>query len=145
MLQWCPSTYLSPTSSSSLTRFRPVVMPYNDKPALFKSFSILSIHCCFGHPTGRIPVGFQLWTMDGHSQSLETKPRCLTVTAEHYKTGVIIWKLQGLQSITLRLLSVEFSLERRGFDARLWPLCSGDEQAIRAQPLRFTQPMVIND
>ena len=29
---------LSPTSSSSLTRFRPVVMPYNDKPALFKSF-----------------------------------------------------------------------------------------------------------
>ena len=33
---------LSPTSSSSLTRFRPVVMPYNDKLALFKSFSILS-------------------------------------------------------------------------------------------------------
>ena len=34
---------LSPTSSSSLTRFRPVVMPYNDKLALFKSFSILSL------------------------------------------------------------------------------------------------------
>ena len=31
---------LSPTSSSSLTRFRPVVMPYNDKLALF-SFQIL--------------------------------------------------------------------------------------------------------
>ena len=31
---------LSPTSSSSLTRFRPVVMPYNDNPALFKSISI---------------------------------------------------------------------------------------------------------
>ena len=57
---------LSPTSSSSLTRFRPVVMPYNDKLALFKSFSILSIHRCFGRPTGRFPVGFQLWTMDGH-------------------------------------------------------------------------------
>ena len=39
---------LSPTSSSSLTRFRRVVMPYNDdKPALFKSFSMLSIHRCF--------------------------------------------------------------------------------------------------
>ena len=57
---------LSPTSSSSLTRFRPVVMPYNDKLALFRSFSILSIHRCFGRPTGRFPVGFQLWTMDGH-------------------------------------------------------------------------------
>ena len=34
--------------------------------ALFKSFSILSIHRCFGRPTGRFPVGFQLWTMDGH-------------------------------------------------------------------------------
>ena len=33
---------LSPTSSSSLTRFRPVVMPCNDKLALFKSSSILS-------------------------------------------------------------------------------------------------------
>ena len=43
---------LSPTSSSSLTQFRPVVMPYNDKPALLKSFSILSIHRCFGHPKG---------------------------------------------------------------------------------------------
>ena len=33
MLQWCPSTFLcrQPASSSSLTRFRPVVMPYNDK------------------------------------------------------------------------------------------------------------------
>ena len=51
---------LSPTSSSSLARFRPVVMPYNDKLALFKSFSILSIHRCFGRPTGRFPVGFQL-------------------------------------------------------------------------------------
>ena len=39
---------LSSTSSSSLTRFRPVVMPYNDKLALFKSFSILSIHRCLG-------------------------------------------------------------------------------------------------
>ena len=29
---------LSPTSSSSPTRFRPVVMPYNDKLALFNSF-----------------------------------------------------------------------------------------------------------
>ena len=57
---------LSPTSSSSLTRFRPVVMPYNDKPALFRSFSILSIHRCFGRPTGRFPTGFQLWSMDGH-------------------------------------------------------------------------------
>ena len=37
---------LSPTSSSSLTRLRPVVMPYNDKLALFKSFSMLSIHRC---------------------------------------------------------------------------------------------------
>ena len=51
---------LSPTSSSSLTRFRPVVMPYNDKLALFRSFSILSIHRCFGRPTGRFPVGLQL-------------------------------------------------------------------------------------
>ena len=33
---------LSPTSSSSLTRFHPVVMPYNDKLALFKSISKLS-------------------------------------------------------------------------------------------------------
>ena len=57
---------LSPTSTSSLTRFRPVVMPYNDKLALFKSFSILSIHRCVGYPTGRFPVGFQLRTMDGH-------------------------------------------------------------------------------
>ena len=57
---------LSPTSSSSLSRFRPVVMPYNDKLVLFKSFSILSIHRCFWRPTGRYPVGFQLWTMDGH-------------------------------------------------------------------------------
>ena len=32
---------LSPTSSSSLTRFRPVVIPYNGKPALFKSFSMI--------------------------------------------------------------------------------------------------------
>ena len=55
---------LSPTSSSSLTRFRTVVMPY--KPALFKFFSILSIHRCFERPTGRFPVGFQLRTMDGH-------------------------------------------------------------------------------
>ena len=38
---------LSPTSSSSLTRFRPVVMPYKVKPALFKSFSTLSIHRCY--------------------------------------------------------------------------------------------------
>ena len=50
---------LSPTSSSSLTRFRPVVMPYNDKLALFESFSILSIHRCFGRPTGHFP--FKLW------------------------------------------------------------------------------------
>ena len=58
---------LSSTSSSSLTRFRPVIMQYNDKLALFKSFSILlSIHRCFGRPTGCFPVGFQLWTMDGH-------------------------------------------------------------------------------
>ena len=57
---------LSPTSSSSLTRFPPVVMPYNDKPALFKSFSILSIYRSFGRPTGHFPVGFQLWTTDGH-------------------------------------------------------------------------------
>ena len=51
---------LSPTSSSSLTRFHPVVTPYNDKLALFKSYSPLSIHLCFGRPTGRFPVGFQL-------------------------------------------------------------------------------------
>ena len=57
---------LSPTSSSSLTRFRPVVMPYNVNPALFKSFSTLSIHLCFGRPTGRFPSGFQLCTMCGH-------------------------------------------------------------------------------
>ena len=39
---------LSPTSSSSLTRFHPFVHGlYNDKPALFKSFSISSIHRCF--------------------------------------------------------------------------------------------------
>ena len=38
---------LSPTSSSSLTRFRPEVMPYNVNPALFRSFAILSIHGCF--------------------------------------------------------------------------------------------------
>ena len=57
---------VSPTSFSSLTQFRPVVMSCNDNPALFKSFSILSIHRCFGRPTGRFLVGFQLWTMDGH-------------------------------------------------------------------------------
>ena len=57
---------LSPTSFSSLSRFRPVAMPYNDKLALFRSFSILSIHSCFGRPTGRFSFGFQLWTMDGH-------------------------------------------------------------------------------
>ena len=51
---------LSPTSSSSLTRFRLVVMPYNDKLALIKFFSILFIHRCFGRPTGRFPVGFQI-------------------------------------------------------------------------------------
>ena len=33
---------LSPTSSSSLTRFRPVVMPYHDKLALFKTFPSFS-------------------------------------------------------------------------------------------------------
>ena len=55
---------LSPTSFSSLTRFRPVAMPYNDKPALFKSFSIFSIHRCFGRPTGLFTVVLQLWTMD---------------------------------------------------------------------------------
>ena len=55
-----PPFCLQPESSSSLIRFRPVVMPYNDKLALFKSFSTLSIHRCFGRPTGRFPVGFQL-------------------------------------------------------------------------------------
>ena len=57
---------LSPTSSSSLTRFRPVLMTYNDKLALFKSFSILSIHRRFWPPIGRFPIGFQLRTTDGH-------------------------------------------------------------------------------
>ena len=35
----------------------------NDKPALFKSFSMLSIHRCIGCPTGRFPVGsnYKLW------------------------------------------------------------------------------------
>ena len=54
---------LSPTSSSSLTRFRPVVIPYYDKPALFKSFSILSIHRCFGRLTGLflLASNYELW------------------------------------------------------------------------------------
>ena len=60
---------LSPTSSSSLTRFLPVVMPYNDKLALFKSFSILSIRRCFGRPTGRFPTG-HLFTYSVNNYSM---------------------------------------------------------------------------
>ena len=55
---------LSPTSSWRLTQFHPVVMPYSDKPALFKSFSILSIHHCLMRPTGHFSVGFQFFSYE---------------------------------------------------------------------------------
>ncbi len=50
---------LSSDSDLSVARFNPVgVLPYNDKLVLFRSFSILSIHHCFDHRTGRVFVGF---------------------------------------------------------------------------------------
>src|ERR1700690_4057121 len=54
------------TSSLSPTRFRLVVMPCNDRPALFKSFSTPTNHLSFGRPHGLFPAGFQLCTMDVH-------------------------------------------------------------------------------
>src|SRR6202142_3981377 len=57
---------LSSTSSLSPTRFRPVVMPCNDRPALFRSFSTPSNHLSFGRPHSLFPAGFQLCTMYVH-------------------------------------------------------------------------------
>ena len=49
---------LSSDSDLSLARFNPVmVLLYNEKFALFRSLSILSIHHCFEHQTGRYFVG----------------------------------------------------------------------------------------
>src|ERR1700690_423257 len=57
---------LSSTSSLSPTRFRPVVMPCSDRPALFKSFSTPSTNLSFGSPHSLFSAEFQLCAMDVH-------------------------------------------------------------------------------